>query len=81
MGDLGAVTRVMSLYLGSPFTYCAVDSERKFAPGIISHAQMKNLYRPKEINSETQIFGVVADPVAHSLSPLIHNTAFASPKD
>ncbi len=78
MGDLGAVTRVMSLYLGSPFTYCAMTSERKVAPGIISFAQMKNLYRPKEINSETQIFGVVADPVAHSLSPLIHNTAFAS---
>lgn len=78
MGDLGAVTRVMSLYLGSPFTYCAMNSERKVAPGIISYAQMKSLYRPKEINAETKIFGVVADPVAHSLSPLIHNTAFAS---
>lgn len=78
MGDIGAVTRILSLYLGSPFTYCSMNSERKVAPGIITFKQMQTLYRPKEINDETQLFGVVADPVAHSLSPLIHNTAFAS---
>jgi 3-dehydroquinate dehydratase/shikimate dehydrogenase len=37
---------------------------------------MKSLYRPSEINDATRLFGVVADPVAHSLSPLIHNSAF-----
>lgn len=78
MGDIGAITRILSIFLGSPFTYCGSNSERKVAPGIISLDQMQRLYRPKEINAETQLFGVVADPVAHSLSPLIHNTAFAS---
>jgi 3-dehydroquinate dehydratase/shikimate dehydrogenase len=37
---------------------------------------MKNLYRVDEINEATKIFGVIADPVAHSYSPLIHNSAF-----
>lgn len=77
MGDMGAVTRILSLHLGSPFTYCAMNSERRVAPGMISFGQMQQIYRPKQINAETQLFGVVADPVAHSLSPLIHNTAFA----
>jgi 3-dehydroquinate dehydratase/shikimate dehydrogenase len=76
MGEIGMVTRILALPLGSPFTYCAMTQDRKLAPGQIAFDLMKNLYRPKEINAETQIFGVVADPVAHSLSPLIHNTAF-----
>jgi 3-dehydroquinate dehydratase/shikimate dehydrogenase len=31
-----------------------------------------------QINAETKVFGVVADPVSHSLSPQIHNAAFAA---
>jgi 3-dehydroquinate dehydratase/shikimate dehydrogenase len=37
---------------------------------------MRELYRYDEIDDETEIFGVVADPVAHSYSPLIHNRVF-----
>src|SRR5262249_8230068 len=29
-----------------------------------------------DINAQTQVFAVLGDPVAHSLSPLIHNKAF-----
>jgi 3-dehydroquinate dehydratase / shikimate dehydrogenase len=78
MGDIGAVTRILSIYLGSPFTYCIANNERKVAPGLIPLQTMQQLYRPKTINDQTQLFGVVADPVAHSLSPLIHNTSFAN---
>lgn len=78
MGEIGAVTRILSIYLGSPFTYCVMNSERKVAPGIMTFDQMHKLYRPSQINDQTQLFGVVADPVAHSLSPLIHNTAFVA---
>ncbi len=41
---------------------------------------MKSLYRYESVTKETAIFGVIADPVAHSLSPLLHNTAFQSQK-
>jgi 3-dehydroquinate dehydratase/shikimate dehydrogenase len=37
---------------------------------------MKSIYRYDNIGPETEVFGVVADPVAHSLSPHIHNAAF-----
>ncbi len=76
MGEIGMVTRILALHLGAPLTYCAMSVDRKLAPGQIAFDQMKNLYRPQEIDDKTQIFGVVADPVSHSLSPLIHNTAF-----
>ena len=39
---------------------------------------MKSIYGYAAINADTQVFAVIGDPVAHSLSPLIHNTAFRS---
>jgi 3-dehydroquinate dehydratase/shikimate dehydrogenase len=57
-----------------------MSNDRKIAPGQITFDFMKRVYRAKEIDAETKIYGVVADPVAHSLSPLIHNAAFAHDK-
>jgi len=36
---------------------------------------MRDLYRYDSISTATRIYGVVADPVAHSLSPVVHNAA------
>ncbi len=76
MGDMGVVTRVLGLRYGSPFTFVALSSDRKIAPGQVTFEMMRNTYRPQEIDADTRLFGVVADPVAHSLSPHIHNAAF-----
>lgn len=75
MGEMGMVTRILATRVGSPFTFATINSERKLAPGQISYSYMRNLYRVDEIDPATTLLGVVADPVAHSLSPLIHNTA------
>jgi 3-dehydroquinate dehydratase/shikimate dehydrogenase len=37
---------------------------------------MTDLYRYDVIGLATEVYGVIADPVGHSLSPLIHNAAF-----
>ncbi len=76
MGDIGIPTRVLAAKFGAPFTYATFHHERTLAPGQLSYQQMTEVYRYNEINSETDVFGVVADPVGHSLSPLIHNAAF-----
>ncbi len=78
MGDIGTVTRVLALRYGAPFTYCVYSSERRVAPGQLTFDQMLNLYRVDTIDAKTKLFGVVADPVAHSYSPLIHNAAFVA---
>jgi len=77
MGDLGTLSRILAIRYGAPFTYCVYSSERRVAPGQLTFDQMKNLYRVESIDDKTKIYGVVADPVAHSYSPLIHNAAFA----
>jgi 3-dehydroquinate dehydratase/shikimate dehydrogenase len=76
MGDLGTCTRVLCGRLGAPFTYGAFNKERGIAPGILSHDELKNVYHFEELSPQTAVYGVIGDPVAHSLSPLIHNRAF-----
>ena len=77
MGDLGTCSRVLGLRLGMPFTYAAFNKERQIAPGMLSYQDLQRIYRHVEsVNAETKVFGVIGDPVSHSLSPLIHNAAF-----
>ncbi|MGN6136441.1 MAG: shikimate dehydrogenase [Aureliella sp.] len=80
MGDIGMVTRILALRYGAPFTYTTLSSDRRIAPGQITWQAMRDLYRAESITENTRLYGVVADPVAHSLSPLLHNTSFAADK-
>jgi 3-dehydroquinate dehydratase / shikimate dehydrogenase len=75
-GDLGLPSRLLGPCLGSPFTYAAFNKERGVAPGLPSFDDLANVYGLESVNRQTAIYGVVGDPVAHSLSPLIHNKAF-----
>ena len=78
MGDLGVPSRILGAKYGAPFAYAAFNKERGIAPGILSYEELKGIYHYPQINAETRVYGVIGDPVAHSLSPLIHNTAFRS---
>jgi 3-dehydroquinate dehydratase/shikimate dehydrogenase len=75
MGDLGTSSRVIGLRQGMPFSYAAFNKERQIAPGMLSFQEMQKIYFVESINAETKVFGVIGDPVGHSLSPLIHNAA------
>jgi len=75
MGDLGTPSRILCRRFGSPFTYASFHHERLLAPGQLSFDQMVNVYHYEQIEKDTAVFGVIADPIGHSLSPLIHNTA------
>ena len=76
MGDIGTPSRILATRFGAPFSFCVFNTERKVAPGQLSFEQMRNIYRADSIDLETKLYGVVADPVAQSYSPLIHNASF-----
>ena len=76
MGDIGVVSRVLCGRYGAPFTYASFSRERTMAPGQIAHKDMRHMFRFNHINRETELYGVLGDPVGHSMSPLIHNIAF-----
>ena len=77
MGDIGTPSRILLARCGAPFTYATFHHERALAPGQLSYDQMTEIYRYESINESTDVFGVIADPVAHSLSPHVHNAALA----
>ncbi len=73
MGDIGQPTRFLSLKFGAPWIYAAFNKERGIAPGLPSFDEFRTTYPVKAITAATKVFGVLGDPVAHSLSPLLHN--------
>jgi 3-dehydroquinate dehydratase/shikimate dehydrogenase len=76
MGEFGQASRILAGKFGAPFTYATFHAERSMAPGQLSYEQMEDTYHYEHINSDSEVYGVIGDPVAHSLSPVIHNWAF-----
>jgi 3-dehydroquinate dehydratase/shikimate dehydrogenase len=76
MGEIGMPSRVLCGKYGSPLTYATFSESRELAPGQLSFQQMREIYNYDAVTENTRVFGVVGDPIAHSLSPLIHNFAF-----
>jgi 3-dehydroquinate dehydratase/shikimate dehydrogenase len=76
MGDIGTPSRILATKFGAPFTYATFHHERALAPGQLSFDQMVDVYRHNDLKPDTAVFGVIADPVGHSLSPQVHNAAF-----
>lgn len=76
MGEMGMCSRLLSGKYGAYLAYAAFSRERSLAPGQVSYREMRDIYGYDEIRSDTEVYGVVADPVAHSFSPVVHNAAF-----
>jgi 3-dehydroquinate dehydratase/shikimate dehydrogenase len=77
MGEAGIISRILAKKLGSFLTFASVNEQSATAPGQLTIEQLKKLYRYYDIRPNTELFGVIADPVGHSLSPAIHNSCFA----
>lgn len=77
MGDAGLWTRILAPKLGAFATYAAASMRDLTAPGQIDVHGMTHEYRWKSIGPETRVYGLLGDPVAHSLSPRLFNRWFA----
>ncbi len=75
MGEQGIISRVLSVRAGSAFTFAAVSADLKTAPGQVSARDLRGIYRIDQVDAATRIYGVAGDPIEHSLSPVIMNTA------
>lgn len=80
MSEAGLISRVLVKKFGGFLSFASLENGTGTAPGQITIAEMKNLYRWDAISAKTKVFGVVAEPVGHSMSPAIHNAAFSATK-
>ena len=76
MGEAGIISRVLGLRAGSAFTFASSSEGSETAPGQITARTLKDLYRIEQLDQATRIYGVAGNPISHSLSPLMLNSAF-----
>ncbi len=76
MAQPGFISRIITKKLGGFLTFASLDDGSATAPGQITIRQLKELYRFDHIDKDTKLFGVIASPIAHSLSPDIFNVSF-----
>jgi 3-dehydroquinate dehydratase/shikimate dehydrogenase len=77
MGESGKWTRILGLAHGAFMTYAAPGSGQETAPGQISAKDLTEVYRVKDLNENTEIYGILGNNTGVSMSPYIHNAAFA----
>ena len=78
MGELGMISRILGRKFGGLLTFAPVDATRATAPGQLSLDELVGLYNYRSITAQTKIYGVIGNPIGHSISPHIHNAAFRS---
>lgn len=75
VGEKGSWTRLIAPRLGSPLVYGALG-ETPGAPGQLSIRQLVDDYGLPWLPTADRLYGLVGCPVAHSLSPRLHNGAY-----
>ncbi len=75
MGLPGLMTRALALSRGAMLTFGSLRPGAESAAGQPTVAELRDLYRVKKLSRDSQVFGVIGNPVGHSRSPLMHNTA------
>jgi 3-dehydroquinate dehydratase/shikimate dehydrogenase len=76
MGEQGIISRVLGLRAGSAFTFAAATAGEETAPGQVTARTLNELFRLDNVDQATRIYGVAGNPVRHSLSPIMLNSAF-----
>jgi len=76
MGEQGIISRVLGVRAGSVFTFASAMRGEETAIGQVPASELRDVYRIEMVDQATQVYGVVGDPIAHSLSPVMMNAAF-----
>ena len=76
MGDDGVMSRILASKFGGFLTFASVDAGDETAPGQLTIRALRETYRFDAIGARTKVYGLLGDPVGHSIGPMVHNAAF-----
>jgi 3-dehydroquinate dehydratase/shikimate dehydrogenase len=76
MGEPGIISRILNVRSGSAFTFASAQAGEETAPGQIAARVLRDVYRIDMVDAATKVYGVAGNPITHSLSPEMMNTAF-----
>ncbi len=75
MSLAGVATRILSLSRGAMLTFGSLKRGAESAAGQPTVAELRDLFRVKQLNRDSEIYGIIGNPVGHSRSPMMHNSA------
>ncbi|MGH9750037.1 MAG: shikimate dehydrogenase [Candidatus Polarisedimenticolia bacterium] len=78
MGPKGIASRVLACAWSSAAVFAPRRGAPPTAPGQIPLEDLFEVYRFDRLTPKTRLLGVLGFPVAHSLSPLLHNAALGA---
>jgi len=76
MNEAGKWTRILGSAHGAYLTYASLETGSETAPGQISAEDMVNVFRVRELDANTEVFGIIAGETSYTASPWMHNAAF-----
>ncbi|OQY05341.1 MAG: shikimate dehydrogenase [Planctomycetales bacterium 4572_13] len=79
MGAAGQISRILAKKFGAFLTFASLDDDSATAPGQVPVERMK-LFAWDRQDADTEIFGLIGNPVAHSLGPALYNACFDAEK-
>lgn len=77
MGEYGLPSRLLAGVWDSALVFARLPGDLGSAPGQPTTDDLVGMCRLRSQRASTRVYGVIGSPIAHSLSPLIHNHAFA----
>jgi len=76
MGAAGRSSRLLAAARGAALIYAAAESGAEVAPGQWTVRELVDVLGVPRWRPGAELFGLIGDPIAHSLSPAIFNATF-----
>lgn len=76
-GEIGVPTTVLGPAYGSMVTFGTLSIEGQSIPGQPTARELAETYRVKRITKNTNVYGLIGDPVSQSAGYRIHNQGYA----
>ncbi|HSX14195.1 MAG TPA: type I 3-dehydroquinate dehydratase [Chlamydiales bacterium] len=76
MGEKGEWARALGPVVGNVIDYACIN--QKTAPGQLTVSEMVDIYRYRSLNQETDLYGLIGDPIFQSQGHIYHNAQFCT---
>jgi 3-dehydroquinate dehydratase/shikimate dehydrogenase len=76
MGEQGTLSRILGIRAGGAFTFGSEGAGKETAPGQPTYRELRDFFRIEMVETVTKVYGIAGNPISHSMSPWVMNTAF-----
>lgn len=76
MGEKGEITRILSPIVKNFMQFAPLNSKQAIVPGQLTVSELNETYHIQKLNEQTEIYGLIGNPIKQSPSHQTHNLFF-----